>query len=220
MSTSVYGKYILPHLIHHAMKSEDIEKEREQLIPYATGVTVEIGFGSGLNLPFYKGVTKLYAVDPSNELWKLAEKGIKKASFPVEFIQTGAEKLPFRDQSINTVVSTWSLCSVTNPEKVLNEIRRVLKPTGKFILIEHGKSSKPYVAAWQVRLTPIWKIFAGGCHLDRDVVELLTQAGFQGVNLHREYEKRSRPKFLQYLYKGIVFREKRSNPHASNSPPK
>jgi len=119
------------------MTKKDIEEQRSGVADRATGTVLEIGFGSGLNLPYYKNIKKLYAIDPSQELYDLAHNRITKATFPIEFIKTSAESIPLGDNSIDSVISTWSLCSISRPENALKEIHRVLRPGGKFIFVEH-----------------------------------------------------------------------------------
>lgn len=203
----LYKKYILPRLINLAMRDESNANERANLVPRASGVVLEIGFGSGLNLPFYTaGITKLYALDPSKELLNLARERVKKVSFPIEFLAASAEKIPLRDDTVDTVVTTWTLCSIPRPEQALREAKRVLRAGGKFIFIEHGWSPEKNVARWQNRLNPIWKVIAGGCQLNRKIDDLLAQADFEIIELKKEYQKRRnhKPKILNYLYKGVA----------------
>jgi len=200
-----YNKYILPKLINLVMSNVVVKKQRPDVVGQATGVVLEIGFGSGLNLPFYKNITKLYAVDPSRELYNLAKERIKKVSFPIEYLQVSAEKIPLADNSIDSVISTWTFCSIPNPEIALREIFRILKPNGKFIFIEHGKSDKNFIAKIQKLITPIWKLFTGGCHMDREIDKLINNAGFEIQKLEKFQQKFS---FLTFLYKGIAITKK------------
>src|SRR3989338_9169784 len=195
-----YNKYILPKLLNFVMGGKEMEKHRPDVVEQVSGVVVEIGFGSGLNLPYYKNVSKLYALDPSQELYDLAEARIKSVSFPVEYIQASAEKIPMADNSVDFVVSTWSLCSIPNLQVALGEVYRVLKPNGKFVFIEHGKSAKSFVAKLQKLFTPMTKLFCGGCHQDREIDRLIMKAGFEIENLQK-FQEKSTP-FI-FLYKGI-----------------
>lgn len=170
----------------------------------ASGIVLEIGFGSGLNLPYYKNVTKLYALDPSQELYNLAKDRIQKVSFPTEHIQASAEKIPLENNSIDLVVSTWSLCSIPHPEIALKEIFRVLKLGGIFAFIEHGKSPKSFIFKLQKILTPFSKRLAGGCHLDREIDELIKEAGFDFIKLET-FQQKSKP--LAFMYKGIAVKK-------------
>lgn len=198
---SLYSKYILPRFLDFNMKQEDMEQYRPSVIEKASGIVLEIGFGSGLNLPYYKKIEKFYAVDPSTELYARAQERIAKVGFPIQYFPVSAEKIPLADNTIDTVVSTWSLCSVSNPELVLKEIRRVLKPEGKFVFIEHGKSPRRIIAKWQKILTPISKCIAGGCCLDRSIDTLIINAGFEIIELEKFQQKN---KSLDFMYKGVA----------------
>ncbi len=198
---NLYSKYILPKLINSAMKRGDMEKHRLGVVSGASEVVLEIGFGSGRNVPFYKNVTKVYALDPSRELYDLAQEQIKDAAFPIEYLQASAASIPLGNETVDCVVSTWSLCSIPNVNLALKEIARVLKPGGKFVFIEHGKSPKRSVAWWQKVLTPGSKLFAGGCHLDREIENLITEAGFSFEKLEK-FEQKSKP--LAFMYKGVA----------------
>jgi len=197
----LYKKFILPHLIDLAMKDKAMRERRAQVIPGATGVVLEVGIGSGLNLPFYsRGVTRLYGIDSSPELLTMTRRKLGALAFPVELLCQPAERLPLDDGSIDTVVTTWTLCSIAAPEEALREVRRVLRPEGQLLFIEHGFSPDARVAAWQSRLTPVWKRVAGGCHLNRKIDVLLRSAGFHIVNLQTTYLPGPRP--MTYTYQG------------------
>jgi ubiquinone/menaquinone biosynthesis C-methylase UbiE len=142
---------------------------------------LEIGFGSGLNLPFYtREVRRVYGVDPSAELQRVAAKTVSSVPFEVSFFRQSAEEpLPLVDSSIDTVVMTWTLCSIPNPVTALQQAKRVLKPAGRMIFIEHGRSPDKGVRVWQDRITPVWKRIGGGCHLNRKIDDLIGAAGFQ-----------------------------------------
>ena len=183
------------------MKKEVLQTERPGVIEHASGNVLEIGFGSGLNLPFYKNITKLYAVDPSLELYSLAKKEISKMSFPVEYNQVSAEQLPFPDSFFDSVVSTWTLCSIPRPEFALKEIARVLKPDGKFIFIEHGKSQKLVWRILQNVITPFLKHFTGNCHLNRAIDELINNNKLKVIKLE-QFNEKYKPLFS--TYKGIA----------------
>jgi ubiquinone/menaquinone biosynthesis C-methylase UbiE len=202
---NVYEKYLLPWLIHWGMRSKVATAERRRVIPLASGTVLEVGVGSGLNLPFYgPKVQRLYALDPSRELWKMARKRVREVSFPVEFLAASAERIPLEDRSVDTVVSTWTLCTIPDPWLALSEMRRVLKPEGQLIFVEHGRSPDPGVEAWQNRFTPVWKRVAGGCHLNRPIDALIADAGFDIMQIERGY--RRGPKPMAYLYKGLAQR--------------
>ena len=202
---NVYEKYVLPKLIHWAMRQKLATAERRKLIPLASGTVLEVGVGSGLNLPFYgPQVHKLYALDPSRELWKMARQRVEEAPFPVEFLAASAERIPLEDMSVDTVVTTWTLCTIPNPRQALTDMRRVLKPEGRLIFVEHGHSPDPGVLAWQNRLTPVWKRIGGGCHLNRQIDDLIADAGFDITQIERGYSRGPKP--MTYLYKGLARR--------------
>jgi len=187
------------------MRNKDLKQHRMDVVSELSGIGLEIGFGSGLNLLYYKNLTKLYALDPSEELYEIARKNIAKVSFPVEHIQNSAEHIPLPDNSLDFVVSTWTLCSIPQPEGALKEVFRILKNDGKFSFIEHGKSPKSLIYKIQNFLTPVSKRIAGGCHMNRDIENLILDAGFEIQNLEK-FSKRSKP--LGYMYKGIAIVKK------------
>jgi ubiquinone/menaquinone biosynthesis C-methylase UbiE len=202
---NVYEQYVLPRLIHWVGSSKIATAERRKFIPLASGTVLEVGIGSGLNLPFYgPQVHRLYALDPSRELWKMARQRVREAPFPVEFLAASAERIPLEDMSVDTVVTTWTLCTIPNPLKALTDMRRVLKPEGRLIFVEHGRSPDPGVLTWQNRLTPVWKRIAGGCHLNRQIDDLIADTGFDIAQIERGYSRGPKP--MTYLYKGLARR--------------
>ena len=177
----LYAKYVVPLLIDVAMRrNKDVTRLRAAWIPQARGDVLEVGIGSGLNFQYYsREVQRVYGVDPSLELQRMARKRIAISGLPVHLLsQSAEERLPLPNESIDTVVVTWTLCSIPNVSAALQEMRRVLKPTGRLIFLEHGRAAEPGVVAWQDRLTPVWKRFTGGCHLNRKMDELIACAGF------------------------------------------
>ena len=197
----LYRRYLLPHLINYAMASDEATRLRAAHVPAATGVVLEIGIGSGLNLPFYgSAVTKVFGVDPSSELLAMARPKTKGLSFPVEILQQEAHCLPLGDRSVDTAVVTWSLCSIADPAATLREVRRVLTPGGALIFVEHGLAPDAGVRKWQNRLTPIWRHVAGGCHLNRKVDDLIRQAGFEMTEISTDYIPG--PRLSTYMYSG------------------
>ncbi|GIX48949.1 MAG: methyltransferase [Candidatus Tectimicrobiota bacterium] len=197
----LYRRLILPRLLHLVMRSRELTPYRVQLIPQAGGQVLELGIGSGLNLPFYTAqVTRLYGLDPSLALLRLARRQAARASVPVLLLHGLAEALPLADASLDTVVSTWTLCTITGIEAALAEARRVLRPQGQLLFVEHGLAPQPRVAAWQRRLTPWWQPLAGGCHLDRPIAALLEAAGWRLAELHTTYLRGPRP--WTYTYWG------------------
>jgi len=194
-----YERTILPRFLNSAMSRAEFTKIRPKVIEQATGTVLEIGAGAGHNLPFYKNVSKVFALEPSEKLIAIAKK--QNCSIPVEFLNTGAEQIPLADNSVDTVVSTWTLCSVKDPKTVLKEIRRVLRPGGKFVFIDHGASPNFLIRIVQSAFTPLTKHFTGNCHLDRNIEELVKNAGFNVANIAHSRE-RFRP--LIYNYQGTV----------------
>lgn len=201
----LYGRHVLPRLIDLAMRSRDVMAEREKLVPRAMGTVLEVGVGSGLNLALYApAAARLYGLDPSAELERMARRRLRHVRVPVRLIMGSAEAVPLPDRSVDTVVSTWTLCSIPDPARALAEIKRVLRPGGCFIFIEHGCSPDAGVRAWQHRLTPIWRRLAGGCHLDRPIDALVSGNGFRITEIERGYSRGPRP--FTYLYKGLGVR--------------
>ena len=201
---TLYAKYVLPRLVDLAMRNKDTARLRAEWIPRAQGDVLEVGIGSGLNLAFYSSdVQCVYGVDPSAELQRMARKRADGRLTKVEFFcQSAEEPLPIPDKSIDTVVFTWTLCSIPDPPKALHHMKRVLKPGGRLIFIEHGRASDSRVAAWQERLNPIWKRIAGGCHLNRKIDDLLAAAGFLINELRTTYLPGPRP--MTYTYQGLA----------------
>jgi ubiquinone/menaquinone biosynthesis C-methylase UbiE len=202
----LYAKYALPRLIDLAMRNKDAARLRASWIPRARGNVLEVGVGSGLNLPFYSSeVRQIWGVDPSGELQRMAGRRAADAPIRVEFLEQSAEeRLALADESMDTVVVTWTLCSIPNVAKALEQMRRVLKRDGRLIFIEHGRVPVPGIALWQDRLTPIWKRTFGGCHLNRKVDELIVAAGFQILELKTCYLPGPRP--MTYTYQGCAQR--------------
>jgi ubiquinone/menaquinone biosynthesis C-methylase UbiE len=196
-----FENLVLPSLIHFAMTREEVTRLRAANVPAARGAVLEVGVGSGLNLPFYtRGVTKVYGVDLSAELLAMARERAAAAPFPVELVHGSAERVSLADASVDTVVATWSLCSIANAAEALREMRRVLKPEGTFIFVEHGLAPDAGVRKWQNRLTPIWRPFTGGCHLNREIDDLVRGAGFTIAEMKTGYIPGPRP--FTFMYQG------------------
>jgi ubiquinone/menaquinone biosynthesis C-methylase UbiE len=199
-----YERRILPHLINLAMNTAGIRDERQRCLERVTGRVLEIGFGTGLNLPYYPGtVTGLVGVDPSDTSATLAKKRIEAAPFPVEIVGLSAERLPVDDRSVDAVVSTFTMCTIPDVSAALGEVRRVLTPGGHLHFVEHGKADDRAVVRWQRRLNPVQRRLFGGCHLDRDIAALIEDAGFKIERLEHEYMKGA-PKFAGFLYRGVA----------------
>jgi len=199
---NIYKNKIFPIVLDHVMQFDDFTAARQKLLSQVSGHVVEIGFGTGLNLPFYgDGVLSLTSVDPNESLNQLAQQRISSVKFPVTHRQLSAEHLPFADNSIDVVVSTWTLCSIPNVEMALSEIKRVLKPNGSFYFVEHGLSPKPQLAKWQNRLTPVQKIIGDGCHLNRDMKQLIEQSGLTIVQCE-QFDARKLPSLMSWMTLG------------------
>lgn len=198
----IYEKHILPRLLHLAMGNRDLARLRAELAPQAHGRVLEVGLGSGLNLPFYgSGVEAVTGLDPSPELLSMAERSAGETPFELQLVPGGAEEIPFDDNSFDTVLSTWTLCSVAGIEAALRDMRRVLKPGGEWLFMEHGLSPDPRVRGWQDRLDGLWGRCAGGCHLNRPIDTLIRDAGFDLHQLETGYLVKG-PRFLTYSYRG------------------
>ncbi len=205
-----YEEQILPRGINWAMSGKRFSKLRQQYLKDVGGKVLEVGFGSGLNLPHYTGrVTHLYALDPSQLGRRLAGKRMRRAPFPVEFVELQGNRFALPDRSVDAVVSTWTLCTIPDPDSALKEIRRVLKPEGKFCFLEHGLSPERGVARLQNLWNPIQKRFAGGCHVNRVIDRLILDSGFKILGHKRFYMEG--PKIFSYMYGGIASPSKAPN---------
>ncbi len=180
--------------------------QRRRIIPVARGRVLEIGIGSGLNLPFYdrSAVSHVWGLDPSSEMMAMAQERAMGLPFGVEFIQADGENLPLDDCIADCIVVTYTLCTIPNIMEALCEMRRVLKPDGRLVFCEHGASPERDVEAWQNRLNPLWRRLSGGCNLDRQVPVLLREAGFE--ILHMETGYISIPRILGFNYRGVAAR--------------
>ena len=196
-----YQDYILPYLINLAMRRQDFAPYRERVLADAQGRVLEIGIGSGLNLPFYtQRAQQVIGLDPSPRLLAMARGAGRKAEGAIELVEGSAEAVPLEDRSVDTVVTTWTLCSIPDPRRALAEMRRVLRPGGRFLFVEHGLAPDPKVRWWQDRLTPAWKRVGGGCHLNRAIAQLIEEAGFQFERLDTGYMRGPKP--MTFMYEG------------------
>lgn len=185
MLYKIYQQHIFPHLLNQVMQTPALMDLRRELLLGVSNEVLEIGFGTGLNLPFYQLVDKLYALEPNADIFKLAETRIQQAAFPVEHIQASAETLPFAANSLQHVVSTWTLCSIPDLEQSLKEIYRVLQPGGTLHVVEHVLNRQNLnIQRLQHLLTPIQKKVADGCHLNRDIENALLETGFEIESLN------------------------------------
>jgi ubiquinone/menaquinone biosynthesis C-methylase UbiE len=202
-----YERWILPPILDLVMRRKDLTKYRRTAVAAARGRVLEIGVGSGLNFPLYgREVEFVYGIDPSPRLLSIARRRAGASGIPVELLLGSATAIPLADNAVDTVVMTWTLCSIPEPLAALREMRRVLKPDGNLCFVEHGLSPEPGVERWQHRLTPAWRRLAGGCHLDRKMDDLIRQAGFDLTNLHEEYAPG--PRAMSYMYQGCACRSR------------
>lgn len=191
----LYARYVLPKLLDFAMRQEPIMQQRQKVVPQARGRVLEIGIGSGLNLAFYDRarVAKLWGLDPSEELRRIASERARAAGMEVEFLGLPSEQIPLDDGSVDTIVTTYTLCTIPDVARALGEMRRVLAPEGTMVFSEHGRAPDPGVARWQDRLDGIWGCIAGGCHLNRSIADLIRGAGFRIDALETAYLPGPRP---------------------------
>jgi ubiquinone/menaquinone biosynthesis C-methylase UbiE len=196
-----YERWIVPRLLDLAMRNRVLDPYRQRTIEIARGLVLEVGVGSGVNLPLYgPAVTRIVGLDPSPELLRLASKRAADVVIPVSLLRASAEDLPVADAVFDTIVMTWTLCSIPNPMAALTEMRRVLKSGGRLIFVEHGLSPEIGTARWQHWLTPYWKRISGGCHLDRETDDLIRAAGFQVDTVETGYM--TGPKPWTFMYQG------------------
>ena len=202
---SLYGKYILPKLLNSCCSNPPMVYQRKKVVPLAEGDVLEVGIGSGLNLPFYdkSKINKLWGLDPSEELNKMAAEVAKEEKMEVDFIISGAEEIPLPDNKVDTVILTYTMCTIPDVDLANEEIKRVLKPEGKLIFCEHGIAPDENIYKWQKRINPIWKRIAGGCNLHRNIPEIIENSGFNIKEIETMYLP-STPKFAGYNYWGFA----------------
>ena len=202
---SFYDKYILPKVLNCTCASKPIRYQRDKIVPLAEGVVLDVGIGSGLNIPFYNKskINYLYGLDPSKELLDIAKSIANEKQLEVDFLQCSAESIPLPDRSIDTVLITYTMCTIPDVALSNSEIMRVLKDDGKLLFCEHGLATDNNIAKWQKRINPLWGKIAGGCNLNRDIPKLISSSGFKISNMEEMYLP-STPKFAGYNYWGVA----------------
>ena len=200
----LYDKYILPKFLNCACGSKPINYQRQKVVPLAKGKVLDIGIGSGLNIPFYNSdkIDKVIGIDPSHELIELAKELANDSKASIELVIGSAESIPYPDNFFDTVLVTYTICTIPNVAIANKEMWRVLKDDGKLIFCEHGLAPDKKISKWQNRIDPFWGKIAGGCHLNRDIQKLITDAGFSFESLDKMYIPNT-PKFAGYNYWGI-----------------
>jgi ubiquinone/menaquinone biosynthesis C-methylase UbiE len=198
-----YDRCLLPPILDLMMRQTRHEKYRREVVGAASGRVLEVGVGSGLNFCMYGSqVETVFGIDPSRRLLDMARRRVATAAVRAELLQGSAMAIPLAENAVDSVVMTWTLCSIADPLAALREMRRVLKPGGKLLFVEHGLSSEPGIGRWQRRLTPLWGHVAGGCHLDRKIDDLIRSARFEITNLRVEYA--TGPRAMTYMYVGCA----------------
>ena len=203
MLKDLYEKMVLPKLCDKCCGTKPINYQRKKVVPLAKGVVLEVGIGSGLNIPFYNknNIKKIIGLDPSEELNVLAKKVADDNGIQIDFLINGAEDIDLPDNSVDTILITYTLCTIPNLKKSMSEMKRVLKPGGKFIFCEHGIAPDINIIKWQRRINPIWGIFFGGCNINRNIPKIISESGFNISNLNQMYLP-STPKIVGYNYWG------------------
>lgn len=201
----LYEEYCLPYFIDRACSAPPISRHRQSLVPQAKGRVLEVGMGSGINLQHYNtdSVEFVWALEPSQGMRKRAQKNLAQSPIEVKWLDLPGEEIPLDNNSVDTVLLTYTLCSIPDWQRALEQMRRVLKPGGELLFSEHGTAPDPAIQKWQDRLNPVWKAFGGGCHLNRPIDKLLQQSGFEIKQLDTEYMNKV-PKFVGYNYRGMA----------------
>ena len=196
----IYQKYVMPKIVHFTCGMKPTRMQREKVVPLAEGRVLEVGIGTGLNIPFYDShkVEHLWGLDPSAEMWSIAQKNALQHHIDVEFVQSGAESIPLDNNCADTVVMTYTMCTISEVHSALDEIRRVLKPGGKLIFCEHGMAPDKSVQRWQNRLNPVWNKLGGGCNLNRPIAQLLEKSGFKSRDMETMYLPGWKPASFNY----------------------
>lgn len=197
---SIYRRRVLPFLVHFCCGLKPAMKQREKVVPLAAGRVLEVGIGSGLNLPLYASarVKHLWGLDPSREMWSLARKKLRTVDLDVEFVEASAEAIPLDSGSVDTVLVTYSLCTIPDASRALCEMRRVLSRAGQLVFCEHGIAPDENVRRWQYRLNPVWSKLGGGCNLNRPIPALIEEAGFRISRMETMYIPGWKPASFNY----------------------
>lgn len=200
---SIYEQHILPHLINCACGSPPIKNLRQQIVPRCYGKVLEIGMGSGLNLPFYneQNVEFVWGLEPSHGMRKKASKNLDHSNIDVKWLDLPSEEIPLESKSVDSILLTFCLCTIQDTETALAEMHRVLKSDGKLFFAEHGLSHDLKIAKWQNRITPTWKKFSGGCHLNRPIDKMISESHFK-INSIEQFYQRNIPKTAGFIYIG------------------
>lgn len=200
---NLYDKYCLPHLVNYVCGLKPIVRQRQKVVPLAEGKVLEVGMGGALNLPFYDPgkVDLVWGLEPSEGMRRLAGKKLQKSPIEMRWLAAPAGKVPLDDESVDTVLLTYTLCTISDWRAALQQMRRVLKPEGRLIFCEHGAAPDENVRRWQARLTPCWKRIAGGCHLDRPIPEYIEEGGFRITGVDSAY-LRGVPRIAGFNYWG------------------
>lgn len=195
-----YDKHLLPRVVHFTCGLKPALKQREKVVPRAQGTVLEIGIGSGLNIPYYDAqkVSHLMGLDPSADMWAIAQKNAEEHHIEAEFLEAPAEDIPLEGKSIDTVVMTYTMCTIPDVDRALEEISRVLKPGGQLLFCEHGEAPDENIRRWQQRMNPLWRKLGGGCNLNRPIPRLLQRAGFQSEDLQTMYIPGWKPACFNY----------------------
>ena len=199
-----YGDRVLPRIINVSCGNKQTAPLRQRVCGELTGEVVEIGFGSGNNIPFYPAtVTEVAAIEPADLGWKLADKRLRASGVPVHRMGLDGQRLPFADNSFDSALSTWTLCTIPDAATALQEVRRVLRPGGRFHFVEHGLAPDDRVRRWQFRMEPMHRVLLGGCHVTRPIADLITDAGFSITEIETFYEEGG-PKYAGAMTLGVA----------------
>ena len=202
---SLYEKYVLPKFLNCACGSKPVSYQRKKVVPLAEGKVLEIGIGSGLNLPFYDKtkIDEIWGLDPSEELSVMAKQVANEESMEVRFISSGAEDIPLPDNYFDSVLITYTMCTIPEVQRANQEIRRVLKDNGKMIFCEHGEAPDQNIRKWQNRINPLWGKLAGGCNINRKIPSLIQESGFDIIEMEEMYLPNT-PRIAGYNYWGYA----------------